>query len=136
MPDMDTVCANPKCNEPGKLFRGKLKNYRNSFCEFHFLENLRYPGQQTRETKHKTVDRNGYVTVYVLGKLEKEHRLVMEQSLGRKLKKGENVHHKNGIRSDNRIENLELWTKPQVPGQRFEEVVCRHCGKHPYIDYD
>ncbi len=45
----------------------------------------------------------------------------MSQYLGRPLYKYENVHHKNGDRSDNRLENLELWTVKQPPGQRVED---------------
>lgn len=53
----------------------------------------------------------------------KEHRLVMERYFGRKLLLHENVHHKNGNRSDNRLDNLELWSTKQPRGKRIEDLV-------------
>lgn len=52
-----------------------------------------------------------------------EHRAIFEEHLGRKLYPGENIHHINGVRDDNRIENLELWVTQQPSGQRAEDLL-------------
>ncbi len=53
-----------------------------------------------------------------------EHRLVMEQIIGRPLRRFEEPHHKNGIRNDNTPGNLELWVKWRQPnGQRLTDLI-------------
>lgn len=50
----------------------------------------------------------GYKIININGKQVYEHRWLMEQKLNRKLHRTEHVHHKNGIKHDNRLENLEI----------------------------
>jgi hypothetical protein len=84
-----------------------------------------------RKAGEGTIDAQGYKTITKRGHPNqmdgkgriREHIFVMSEFLGRPLTKAESVHHKNGVRSDNRIENLELWARGQPSGSRVEDKI-------------
>lgn len=144
-------CANPWCSNPkrgkNKFYCSKkcsgagrrkfcsVDGCRNpsesrdlGMCTSHkrrHLQGLPTSGvRKQRSIGERVVDESGYVRIRVAGRASMaEHRYVMEQHLGRPLLRSENVHHINGVRDDNRIENLELWTKSQPCGQRVTDKV-------------
>ena len=113
------ICRVDGCNEPRALVQyagHKTKKLLKTCLEHKIVKYSRALDVGTR-----TLLKDGYVLVKIPHKWVFEHRQVMEAYLGRKLSPGENVHHINGDKSDNSIENLELWSTSQPAGQRIED---------------
>lgn len=124
-PDAEGKCE--WCDSPFTYRPGKSRSFCSKTC-----------ASRARASKlpYRTVNRKGYVQIYqpdhpnaskagyVL-----EHRKAMAEHIGRPLLRTEVVHHKNGVKSDNRIENLELMTASEHSRIRRTCTICPHCGK-------
>ena len=98
--------------------------YAKGYCVDHYAQ-FRYHGDPCRRDRRRKgsghTNKKGYRHIYVDGKRIQEHRHVMEKHLGRPLEPYENIHHINGRKDDNRLDNLELWSTSQSPGQRVTD---------------
>jgi hypothetical protein len=81
-------------------------------------------GSTVRDYGTGNLRKDGYIRLTLPdGRRVMEHVYVMECHLGRRLLRTETVHHKNGQRADNRLEQLELWSSAQPSGQRVQDKV-------------
>lgn len=108
----------------------KKPHIAKGMCQMHYRRVALYDHPESILSIGYITDNKGYIMLHLPNHplankngAVYEHRLVMSEHIGRYLAPHESVHHKNGNRSDNRIKNLELWSKAQPAGQRVEDKV-------------
>lgn len=117
---IDMTCV--ECNTTFRKVPSARRDPDHAFCSATCAALWNGKNRSARDNQWR-IGLGGYVIRAGNGQTIFEHRVVMEQHLGRPLFDYENVHHINGIKHDNRIENLELWVTKQPKGQRVDDAL-------------
>lgn len=119
---VDEKC--PACNKSLARSRiaGKGPDRRFVFCNRECRDKYHIGANHPAWLSGRIIDTCGYVRTRVNGRYKAEHRQVMEAHLGRPLTKFETVHHVDGNRRNNALENLELWSHNHGKGQRSNDL--------------
>jgi len=112
------------CKEEFKAKRGQLSSknklkFCSTKCHGLWKRGANNPLYKTGES----INGNGYVVLSMNGKRIKRSRYIMGEYLNRKLLRHEEVHHKNGDKADDSLDNLELWSTSHPSGQRVEDKI-------------
>lgn len=119
---IERICEG--CHQPFMARLNSVKRGYGYFCS-HACSFRKYQWKGGRR-----IDDHGYVKIYDKnGRYRREHRVVMEQFIGRPLNPSEIIHHKNGDKTDNRIENLEITNKVAHSSHHIRERGNKKLGR-------